>query len=127
MNIKTISEQAYGHQALKRTQIYGFMTKMKEGGAVGNNRGSHCEKARTAALFADIAAEIKKDGCITIRELDIAFGVSKDIIHKVLHEELGLSKKSARWVPKLFPQEQTQERVRVCRKFVAAVYCHSMT
>ena len=52
----------------------------------------------------------------------MAYGVSNDTIHKILHDDLGLSKKSARWVPKLLSKEQMEERVRVSRDFVAAVH-----
>ena len=68
---------------------------------------------------------MEKDGRVTIRKLAESHGVSNDTIHKILHDDLGLSKKSARWVPKLLSKEQMQERVRVCKKFVAAVHRHS--
>jgi histone-lysine N-methyltransferase SETMAR len=48
-------------------------------------------------------------------------------IHCVLHEDLGLEKKSARWVPKLLSQEQKIQRVEDCRDFIAAVHRHSFT
>jgi hypothetical protein len=48
-------------------------------------------------------------------------------MHNILHEELGLVKKSARWVPNLLSTEQKEERVRICSKFVAAVDHSSMT
>jgi hypothetical protein len=34
-------------------------------------------------------------------------------MHNILHEELGLVKKSARWVPELLSMEQKEERVRI--------------
>ncbi len=50
-----------------------------------------------------------------------AHGVSEKTIFNILHQDLGLKKKSARWVPKLLSEEQKQERVRVCSDFIAAV------
>ena len=84
------------------------------------------EQARSITLIADV--EVEKDGRITIRYLVMAYGVSKNTIHKILHHDLGLSKKSAKWVPpKLLSQAQKHEKVKVCRKFVATVHRHSMT
>ncbi len=98
------------------------MKTVKAGGDVKDKQGGSREKARMAALIADIAADVEQDGRVTIRDLAMTYGVSNDTIHKVLHDNLGLSKKSARWVPKLLSKEQMEERVRVSRDFVAAVH-----
>ena len=119
--IKTLTEAAYGQQALKKTQIYEIIRIVKAGGDFQDKRGGSREKARTAELIADIAADVERDGRVTIRDLATAYGVSNDTIHKILHDNLGLSKKSARWVPKLLSKEQMEERVRCSREFVAAV------
>ena len=42
-------------------------------------------------------------------------------IHRILHDDLGLVKKSARWVPKLLSQEQKEERVRTSRQMVKLI------
>jgi hypothetical protein len=44
----------------------------------------------------------------------------------LLHEDFGLEKKSARWVPKLMDDEQKQQRVEVCSEFVAVIHRHSL-
>ena len=124
--INELTAAAYGDQAIHKTQIYLIIKKVKEGGDATDQRGKHREKSRRdATLIADIAAEVEKDGRVTIRKLAEGHGVSNDTIHKILHDDLGLSKKSARWVPKLLSKDQMQERVRVCKKFVTAVNRHS--
>ncbi len=47
-------------------------------------------------------------------------------MHNILHQELGLVKKTARWVPKLLSEDQKRERVRICTEFVAAIHRRSM-
>jgi hypothetical protein len=47
-------------------------------------------------------------------------------MHNILHVELGLVKKSSRWVPKLLSSEQKEERVRSCSEFIAAIDHSSM-
>ena len=110
---------------MKKTKIYEIINIVKKGGDVKDERGCNCEKARTAALIANIAADVEQDGRVTIRDLATAYGVSNDTIHKILHDDLGLSKKSERWVPKLLSKEQMEERVQVSRDFVSAVFRHS--
>jgi hypothetical protein len=48
------------------------------------------------------------------------------MIHGVLHDDLGLEKKSARWVPKLLNEKQKQQHVDVCSEFVEAAHHHSL-
>jgi histone-lysine N-methyltransferase SETMAR len=52
--------------------------------------------------------------------------VSVYTIHSNLHKDLGLEKKSARWVPKLLSSEQKEKRVRSCSAFITAVQCRSI-
>ena len=56
---------------------------------------------------------------MNISALAAVHRVSTGNFFNILHDDLGLSKKSARWVPKLLSEEQKQE------KFVAAVHRHS--
>jgi hypothetical protein len=44
----------------------------------------------------------------------------------VLHQSLDFDKKNAKCVPKLLSNEQKQQPVEVCTKFVTAPRCHSL-
>jgi hypothetical protein len=81
---------------------------------------------RTPAFIASIAAAVEEDHRLCIEALATAHGTSVSTIHAVLHDNLGLEKKSARWVPKLLNDEQKQQRVEVCLEFVKAVHRHSL-
>ena len=118
---------AFGDQALKKTQIYDILKLVKAGKSTSDRRHCSSQKTkRTASLVADIAAAIQADARVGIEDLVRAFGVSHGTIHTVLHEDLGLVKKSARWVPKLLTDVQKEERVRICKQFTAAVRRDSM-
>ena len=126
--IKIIVDAAYGAKTLQQAQIYRIIKLVKDGEEVKNERGRGTTKrVRDAALIAAVAAAVEEDGWVSVRELASANGVSNDTIHKILHDELGLSKKSARWVPKLPSQEQKERRVELCQNFIAAVHRHSMS
>jgi histone-lysine N-methyltransferase SETMAR len=58
---------------------------------------------------------------VTIQALAKAHGSSFGTISRILHSQLGLVKKSARWVPKLLSQEQMDERVRTSQEFIQLV------
>jgi len=120
--IKSTTDDCYGEKTLSRSQIYKIMKTVKEGGDTSDQRGRSTEKnVKTADLIAAIAEAVNENGRLTVRELALSYNVSKDTIHSILRDDLGLSKKSARWVPKLLTDEQKQERVRVSEQFVAAV------
>jgi hypothetical protein len=81
---------------------------------------------RTPALIASVSAAVEEVRRICIEALATAQGTSVSIIHAVLHDDLGLEKKSARWVPKLLNDEQKQQLVEICSEFLKAVHCHSL-
>jgi len=124
--IKNTTVAAYGDKALTRSQIYRIIKAVKEGENTDDKRPLNAKKTtRTLDLVAAVAAAVKEDARLNIAHLAAAHGVSQGTIFNILHEDLGLSKKSARWVPKLLSEEQKQEHVRTCEEFVAAVRRHS--
>jgi histone-lysine N-methyltransferase SETMAR len=83
-------------------------------------------KVRSPDFVAEITAEVEDDRRITIRKLAAAHGVCMRTIQLTLHEDLDLSKKSARWVPKLLTSAHKKERIRTCEKLLASVRGRSM-
>jgi hypothetical protein len=81
---------------------------------------------RSPDFVAEIAAEVEVDRQITIRKLAATHGVCKRTIQLTLHEDLDLSKKSARWVPKLLTSAHKEERILTCEKFLALICGCSM-
>ncbi len=110
---------------MKRTQIYDIMKKIKEGKPAADKRGFNTKKRiRNLAFIADIAAEVESDRRVTVRKLARIHGVLTRTIHATLHDDLNLSKKSARWVPKLLSDDMKKERVRTSGEFLKMVCCH---
>ncbi len=68
-----------------------------------------------------MAADFAEDRRISCKDFAFIHGVSVGTMFNILRDNLGLVKKSARWVPKLHSEEQKLERVRTCRDFVAPV------
>ena len=68
-----------------------------------------------------MAAAVEDDRRLTISEIAEGLGVSYGIIFNILHDNLGLEKLSARWVPKLLTEEQKQERMKTSMAFIKMV------
>ena len=105
-----------------KSQIYHILKRIKEGKNIKKQRHTYAKKNnRTPSLITAVIVDIDKYRRICVRTLALAHGVNKDAIFHILHDNLGLVKKSARWVPKLLNDDQKQERVRTCTEFLAMV------
>jgi histone-lysine N-methyltransferase SETMAR len=119
---KKLADNAYGEKALKTRAIYKIFKQIKEGKNTDDKRRFNSKKTiRTAELIASIAADVEADRRICVKTLASAYGVSAGTVFNILHEELGLVKKSARWVPKLLSPEQMERRVETSAAFVKMV------
>jgi transposase len=126
--IKNTADAAFGGKTLSKSVIYKILNKVKAGETTEDKRHLNPKKMkRPVDIIAAVAADVKADCRITCRDLATAHGVSFGTVHNILHEEQGLVKKSAQWVPKLLSPEQKEERVQICSEFVAAVNRSSMT
>ena len=61
----------------------------------------------------------------TVRELATRHGLTVWVVYKILTVDLGLVKKSARWVPKLLSPAQKEERVHLIEEFLKLIRQHS--
>jgi hypothetical protein len=117
----------YGDKALKKTAIYAILKKVKSGKTTEDQRSFNQKKTvQTASLIASVATAVEDYRLLGVKYLAAVHGVSVYTIHSILHQDLGLEKKSARWVPKLLSDEQKEEQIRTCSSFIAAVQRRSM-
>jgi histone-lysine N-methyltransferase SETMAR len=124
--IKEMVDAAFGDQTLQNTAIYAIIKKVKAGESTADMRHLNPKKTvRTPELIASVAATIEEDRRLSMEVIAATHEVSEKIIFNILHQDLGLEKKSARWVPKLLSEEQKQERIRVCSDLIAAVHRRS--
>ena len=99
---KKLVDDVYGDMTLKKTQIYEILKRVKMGKNTDDRRGFTKQKTKmTADLIACVAAAVAEDRRVSIQDLARAHGTSYGTISRILHSQLGLVKKSGRWVPKL--------------------------
>jgi soluble P-type ATPase len=95
--IEETVKKIYGDKVLKKTQLYEIIRKVKEGKPAADQRLFNCKcRIRDPTVIANIAAQVAHDRRVTVRRLAEAYGVSTRTIHATLHDDLHLSKKSAR-------------------------------
>ena len=107
VEIKTTVDSAFGDKTLSKASIYKIVKKVKAGKNTSDQRHLNAKKTKwTKPLVASVAADIASNAPANIKDLALAHGVSCGTIVNILHEDLGLIKKSARWVPKLLSEAQ---------------------
>jgi histone-lysine N-methyltransferase SETMAR len=110
--IKETVDAAFGDKTLQKKAIYDIIKEVKAGKDTADQRHLNLKKTvRTATLIASVATAVEEDWRVTIETLGAAHGASLHNIQRILPEDLGLEKKTARWVPRLLSPEQKEERV----------------
>jgi len=111
-DILDIVTKAYGAKAISRSQVFKIVAKVKAGEDPQDQRGNNAKKTkRTTDLITSVEAAIKFDRRHTIKGLSEDLDVSTGTIYNVLHLDLGLSKRAARWVPRELSNEHKLKRV----------------
>jgi hypothetical protein len=109
-------EAAYGDRSLSSSQIYRIIKQVRARKNTDDQRHLNLKKTvRSANLIASEAAAVADDRRIDTRSLSAAHGVCLRTICQILKEDLGLVKKSARWVPK--------RTCAHCRRSLQLVHC----
>ena len=117
--MKKMVEIVYGDMGLKMRAIYTILKKVKTEKGPADLRGQNTKKTmRIRDRIASVATTIEDNHGANIRDLAKAHGATYGTVSHIIHDSLGLVKKSAHWVPKLLSQEQMAERVRTSMAFV---------
>jgi histone-lysine N-methyltransferase SETMAR len=93
--------------ALIRSTFYNWVSQFREGrtSVFDRRRTGRPAEAVTPTMVANVKAFVKKNRRVTLEEVANKFSIGK--AHKILHEHVGMSKVSARWVPRQLSADQT--------------------
>ena len=72
----------------------------------------------TEKNVATVKTLIEEDARYTVQEIEELSGIHSSSVLKILHEQLGLRKICACWVPHLLTDEQKQSRVRLASQVI---------
>jgi hypothetical protein len=126
--IQTLVDAAYGDKTMSKSQINPIIKAVKE----GKNTKDQChlkgkKTARTPDVVAAVSATIENDRRRSIKEVAAIHGLTYSTVQSILTDDLGLVKKSARWVPKkLLTVDQKEKRVEMSREFLQLIQRQSM-
>jgi hypothetical protein len=115
-------DDVFGENLLNLRAIYDILKLVKKGENTDDKRRFNPKKTtRTDDLVTAVAAAIEDDCRVRVKALAKAFNIASGTIFKIIHNDLGLVKKSARWVPKLLSPDQMEKRVETSVDFVQLV------
>ena len=104
--------KAFGDKAMSRAQVYDIV---KNGENMEDNRGKAINKfVRTEEMINDVRRFIEEDRRVDVAHLASVFEVSTGTILNILHDDLGLVKKSLNYL--ILPRQLSCETIKSCGK-----------
>lgn len=129
-------DAAYGHHSPSRATVYKWFGQFRDGrkSVFDEERSGAPKKVTTEENVNTIHDIVVADRRIKLREIEEMTGISYERVHNIVHDELGMKKVAARWVPRLLSPDQKRNRaatagscldlyrrnpLEFCRRFVA--------
>ncbi|CAF1533617.1 unnamed protein product, partial [Rotaria sp. Silwood1] len=120
----------YGDHAPSRTRVFEWAHRFKDGRLnkldplripifLKNRNRRPAITATDDQTVKAIESLIIEDRRITIHQIADAVGISTDTVDGIIHDQLHMTKVSARWVPHLLTPDQRYERVQACQELLA--------
>ena len=108
-------QQAFGDDAMGATTIKEWYNRFKDGRASVESepRSGRPSTSRNDDGINQVRTLVLQDRRITIRELSDEVNISTGSIHSILHDDLGLRRLVAKFVPRLLTVEQKELRLEV--------------
>ena len=117
--VKQLSD-VFGDIALKKRAVYNWVDKFRNGQMTVEDdpRPGRPSTSLTKQNIEAVEQAVMDDRRVTVREISDHVAISYGSAHEILTNELGMSKLSARWVPKALGAPQKQDRVDICRELL---------
>ena len=108
----------YGEQCPSKATIYNWINEFKRGRTSVTNvpPPGRPKTVSTAETLSTLEKLVMSDRRFKLSQLAMSMGIPKTTIYRMLTEDLGMKKVSARWVPKLLSPAQKQNRVEICNE-----------
>jgi histone-lysine N-methyltransferase SETMAR len=114
-------QKAYGNKALNRSNVFRWYSRFRDGRQLveDDKRGGRLKSTRTEVNIAAVADLIKNDRRIASRMIAESLNIHKTVVLRILKEDLGKRKLSARFVPHSLTPEQREDRITSCEDIIA--------
>lgn len=113
-------ETVYGEQCPSKSMIYKWHGLFKHGreSIEDDPRSGRPVEATTSNIVEKVEKIVLEDTRLKKKQLSALVGVSDTTILRILHDHLGMTKVSARWVPRMLTPLQKQQRVDASEQFL---------
>ena len=103
--------KTFGEDSLKFSQVYKIIRYVHEEKDMEDRRGKNLTmRVRTPELIESARRFVESDRRATYLDIQEAFQLTPPVVHALLHQDLELVKKSARWVPRLLTPDQKKKK-----------------
>lgn len=113
-------QEAYGEETMCRSRVFKWFKEFKEGRESFESKRGHHQKTlvRTEENVDRVRNILTSDRRLTIADLSLSTGLAEKTIHRILTEDLGLKKLTARWVPRLLTDDHKTSHLEFSRNFI---------
>ncbi len=118
--IKNEMEAVYGDTCPGKTMIYKWHKLFKQGRELLEDdvRPGRPIDVITHEMVIKVDDAVRENGRLKVKEVAKMFRISESTTLKIIKDHLGMSKVSARWVPRMLTPHQKQYRVECCKEFL---------
>jgi len=110
-------EQAYGEDAMGRTQVFDWFRRFKEGrpSVESDPRSGRPSTSRNREMIAKVRTIVRNNGRLTVREIADDCGISVGSCIAILTDDLHMKRVCAKFVPRLLTDDQREQRQIIAR------------
>lgn len=114
-------QNRFRDSCMSRSAFYSWVARFRDGRNDVHNRHGRGRPACivTPQMVKNVESYIMKDRRVTLQEVANRFSISKGSVFKIVRDNLGLSKVSARWVPKQLSADQKLVRKTTSKDLLA--------
>ena len=116
--IKAELDNVHSTSAPAFTTVYNWVNKFKRGRTFtcDASRSGRPIEAATPEIIDKVHDIVLTDRRVKVRKLVEATGISHGTVILILHEQLGMKKLWARWLPRLFTADHKRDRVTISKQ-----------
>ena len=110
----------YGDRLVKRSLFFKWVARFREGrtSTEDDERSGHPSTVRNDISVQKIEQAVNSNRHLTVRDVAEVTGINRETIRLTLTQELGISKRCAKIVPKKLSGEQKENRLHVCQDWL---------
>jgi len=112
--------QVYGTEAVSRKCVYDWFKCFRDGKETTEDepRSGRPSTSRTPDMIERVRQMLAQDRRVTSRLMAEELGISKDMVHTIVREDLGKCKICSRFVPHKLTDEQKAKRMETSGDFI---------